>query len=158
MASGFQFHWLKAERHHANRKASAAWRLAWGGIVSNIFSDFGLLGRATEQARSVKAGEVIFSAGDMANEFYVIRSGRVAVRLRNRTLSILGEGEIFGEMALIDSGPRGATVVAETDCVIVPVSEKQFLFMISEAPYFALRVMRTLVERLRQTNEAMPNG
>lgn len=124
--------------------------------MANIFTDFGLLDRVAEETRPVKAGEIIFSAGDTADEFYVIRSGKVAVRLRNRILSILGEGEIFGEMALIDSGPRSATVTAETDCVIVPVSEKQFLFMISEAPYFALSVMRTLVERLRQTNEAMP--
>jgi CRP-like cAMP-binding protein len=58
-------------------------------------------------------------------------------------------------MALIDSEPRSATVVAETDCVVVPVSEKQFLFMTSEAPYFGLSLMRVLVRRLRQANKAM---
>ncbi len=59
-------------------------------------------------------------------------------------------------MALIDSGPRSASAVAETDCTVVPVSEKQFLFMVSEAPYFALSVMRVLVERQRRSNWAMP--
>lgn len=126
--------------------------------MASLFADFGLLDRVAEEARAIKAGEVIFNVGDVANEFYVVRSGQVAVRLGNRTLDLLGDGEIFGEMALIDAGPRSATVVAETDCIVVPVSEKQFLFMISEAPYFALSVMRVLVERLRHTNQAMPGG
>ena len=124
--------------------------------MMGMFTDFALLDRATEELRTVVAGEVIFSVGDEAREFFVIRSGSVSVRLRNRTLGILGPGEIFGEMALIDSGPRSATVVADTDAVIVPVSEKQFLFMVSEAPYFGLSVMRVLVERLRNANTAMP--
>lgn len=59
-------------------------------------------------------------------------------------------------MALIDSEPRSATLVAETDCVVVPVGEKQFLFMASEAPYFALSLMRVLVQRLRTANMALP--
>lgn len=120
------------------------------------FIDFQLLARATDQRRMVKAGEVIFKEGDPGDEFYVIRSGKVSVQLGNRTLEQLGEGEIFGEMALIDAGHRSASVVAETDCEIVPVGEKQFLFMTSEAPYFALSIMRVLVERLRSANKAMP--
>lgn len=59
-------------------------------------------------------------------------------------------------MALIDAGPRSATVIAETDCVVVSISEKQFLFMVGEAPYFGLSVMRVLVERLRQATKPCP--
>lgn len=120
------------------------------------FIDFALLARATNEARSFKAGETIFKAGDEGHEFFVVRTGTVAVRLGNRTLDMLGEGEIFGEMALIDNEPRSADVVAETDCTLVPVGEKQFLFMTSEAPYFALSLMRVLVRRLRTANVA-PN-
>lgn len=121
-----------------------------------IFTDFALLDRTTEKVATYRAGETIFGQGDDASEFFIVRSGKVAIRLGNRTLDVLGEGEIFGEMALIDSGPRSASVIAETDCVVVPVSEKQFLFMISEAPYFGLSVMRVLVERLRRANAALP--
>ena len=99
---------------------------------------------------------MIFTEGSEADAFFVIRSGQVAIRLGNRTLDVLTEGEVFGEMALIDSGPRSASAIAETDCVVVPISEKQFLFMISEAPYFGLSVMRVLVERLRRANAALP--
>ena len=120
------------------------------------FVDFTLLARATDEQRSFRAGEMIFKAGDKGEEFYVVKSGKVDVRLGNRTLQTLGEGEIFGEMALIDAEPRSADVVAETDCVLVPVGEKQFLFMTSEAPYFALSLMRVLVQRLRTANTSLP--
>lgn len=127
-----------------------------GGNVKRLFVDFEMLGRATDETRSFKSGEVVFREGELGTEFFVIRSGSVSARLGNRTLQVLGEGEIFGEMALIDNEPRSATIVAETDCVLVPVSETQFLFMTSEAPYFGLSLMRVLVERLRAANSALP--
>jgi len=55
-------------------------------------------------------------------------------------------------MALIDASPRSATVVAVTDVKLVPVGEKQFLFLVSRTPYFALNVMRVLAQRLRRAN------
>lgn len=126
--------------------------------MTRPFIDFALLSKATQESRTYKAGETIFKVGDTGGEFFVIRSGTVSVRLGNRTLQSLGEGEIFGEMALIDQEPRSATTIAETDCELVPVGEKQFLFMASEAPFFALSVMRVLVQRLRAANTAMPAG
>ena len=64
----------------------------------------------------------------------------------------LSADSIFGEMALIDNEPRSATAVAITDVELVPISEKQFLFLVSQTPYFALKVMRILAQRLRKTN------
>ena len=72
--------------------------------------------------------------------------------LGNRLLDTLPERSIFGEMALIDPGARSATAVAATDAAVVPISEKQFLFLVSRTPYFALNVMRVLVRRLRTSN------
>jgi CRP/FNR family transcriptional regulator, cyclic AMP receptor protein len=73
----------------------------------------------------------------------------------NRLLETLGENEIFGEMALIDTSPRSATVVAETDVVVAPVTEKQYLFLVRHTPYFALKVMRVLADRLRAQNRSV---
>jgi CRP/FNR family cyclic AMP-dependent transcriptional regulator len=125
--------------------------------MTGVLTDFALLTRANPDVQSFKSGEIIFALGDAGHEFFVVKSGSVAVRLGNRTLQVLGPGEVFGEMALIDSGPRSATVVAETACDVVAISEKQFLFMISEAPYFALSLMRVLVQRLRIANTALPD-
>ena len=126
--------------------------------MTKPFVDFAVLSRATPDSRSFKAGEIIFRENDAGIEFFVVKSGSVAIRRGNRTLDVIGEGEIFGEMALVDSEPRSATAVAESDCVVVPVGEKQFLFMTSETPYFALSVMRVLVQRLRTSNQALPEG
>ena len=67
----------------------------------------------------------------------------------------LSADDIFGEMALIDSEPRSATALAVTDVELVAVSEKQFLFLVSQTPYFALKVMRTLAQRLRKSNKTL---
>jgi CRP-like cAMP-binding protein len=83
----------------------------------------------------------------------VIKSGRVRIQLGNRTLSELSANDIFGEMALIDDEPRSATALAVTDFELVAVSEKQFLFLVGQTPYFALKVMRVLAQRLRATNK-----
>jgi CRP/FNR family cyclic AMP-dependent transcriptional regulator len=114
--------------------------------------DFGILAGAGAPVRSFRAGEFIFREGDPAEELFVVKTGTVEIRLGNRLLDTLPERSIFGEMALIDHGPRSATAVAATDATVVPVGEKQFLLLVSRTPYFALNVMRVLVQRLRTSN------
>ena len=105
--------------------------------------------------REFRAGDVIFKQGDAAHEFFVVQSGEVEIRLGNRLLETLPEYSIFGEMALIDASPRSATAVAKTDVKLVAVSEKQFLFLISNTPHFALNVMRIMARRLRNANTGL---
>jgi CRP-like cAMP-binding protein len=114
--------------------------------------DFSLLLKLGAKEVTYKAGDTIFTVGDEADELYIIEQGEVDIRLGNRLLATLGENAIFGEMALIDDKPRSATAVARTDVKLVPVSEKQFLFLVSHTPFFALRVMRVLAGRLRTSN------
>lgn len=104
--------------------------------------------------RSFKAGAIIFREGDPAEELYVIKSGKIEIRLGNRVLDTLPERSIFGEMALIDASPRSATAVALTDVTLVPVAEKQFLFLVGRTPHLPLNVMRVLARRLRATSVA----
>jgi CRP/FNR family cyclic AMP-dependent transcriptional regulator len=114
--------------------------------------DFQVLSRLGGERREYRAGEIIFRAGESANEFFVVREGTVAVEVNGAIIERLGSSEIFGEMALVEAKPRSATVVAETDCAVVPISEKQFLAMVEYAPSFSLAVIRTLAHRLRQAN------
>ncbi len=123
--------------------------------VADTPLDFGLLAGTGAPTRAYKAGDVIFREGDPAEEMFVVKSGSVEVRLCNRLLATLPELSIFGEMALIDHSPRSATAIAMTDSVLVPVTEKQFLLMVSRTPYFALNVMRVLVDRLRTSNSVI---
>src|SRR5208282_1637402 len=117
--------------------------------------DFGILAGAGAPVRDFKAGDVIFNQGDPASELFVIKSGKVEISLGNRRLAALSDHDIFGEMALIDAAPRSATAVAVTDVQLVPVGEKQFLFMVGRTPHFALNVMRALARRLRATNSVL---
>jgi CRP/FNR family cyclic AMP-dependent transcriptional regulator len=116
-------------------------------------ASFSVLTGNNIDARTVKAGSVIFREGDEAHELFVIKSGQVRIQIGNRTINELAADSIFGEMALIDGEPRSATAIAVTDTELVPVSEKQFLFLVSQTPYFALKVMRVLAQRLRVTNK-----
>jgi CRP-like cAMP-binding protein len=84
---------------------------------------------------------------------YVVKSGEVELRVRGKPVEVVGEDGFFGEMALVDQASRSATAVAKIDCVVIPISEKHFLFMIEETPFFALIVMRTLTTRLRRMDE-----
>jgi len=105
--------------------------------------------------RDFAKGATLFKEGDHGKEFFVVVRGHVEVRSGNRLLETLGEDSIFGEMALIDDSPRSATVVALTDVTVAPIQEKQFLFLVRHTPFFALRVMRVLAERLRTQNRAV---
>jgi len=58
-------------------------------------------------------------------------------------------------MALIDAAPRSADAIARTDALVAPISEKQYLFLVKHTPYFALKVLRVLVRRLRAQNKAV---
>ena len=116
-------------------------------------TSFGVLTGNNVETRFFKAGTIIFHQGDAASEMFVVKSGEVRIQLGNRTLAELKADSIVGEMALIDDEPRSASAIAITDVELVPVTEKQFLFMVGQTPYFALKVMRVLAQRLRATSK-----
>jgi CRP-like cAMP-binding protein len=117
--------------------------------------DFSILTGNGIETQAIRAGEIIFREGDKADQLFVIKSGHVSIQLGNRALADLPPNSIFGEMALIDDAPRSATAIATTDVELVPISEKQFLFLVSQTPYFALKVMRVLARRLRTTSRSI---
>jgi len=108
-----------------------------------------LLQRAGE-ARTFEAGDVVFAEGEPGECLYVVKSGAVSLQRGGRRLEEVGPGTIFGEMALIDLGPRSASAVAVTDCELVSIEKRQFWFLVQETPYFAETVMRVMAERLRR--------
>jgi CRP/FNR family transcriptional regulator, cyclic AMP receptor protein len=123
--------------------------------MSNGADDFSLLLGPDVPTRDYAAGQTIFREGDKGGELFVVKRGRVEIRSGNRMLETLGENEIFGEMALIDDSPRSATAIAATDATVAPITEKQYLFLVRHTPFFALKVMRVLAQRLRSQNKAI---
>jgi CRP-like cAMP-binding protein len=98
------------------------------------------------------AGSVIFKEGETRKSMYVVKTGEVDLLVCGELVETVAEDGFFGEMALIDQEPRSATAVAKTDCSLIAINEKQFLFMVQETPFFAIMVMRTLAGRLRKRN------
>lgn len=105
--------------------------------------------RNEPEAAVVAAGGVIFRANDLAESMYVVLDGEVEVVIGDRRIAVLGPGEIFGEMALVEHKPRNASAIARTDCRLAVVGEKRFIFLVQNHPFFALHVMRVLAGRLR---------
>ena len=96
------------------------------------------------------AGSIIYKEGQTRDSMYIVKKGAVDLLVRGERVETVAEGGFFGEIAMVDHSPRSATAVAKTDCSLIAINEKQFLFNVQEAPFFALIVMRTLTARLRK--------
>lgn len=117
--------------------------------------DFAPMFRNDESAYEVAAGSVIFREGEAGDCLYVILTGEVDVSVNGHHVWCLRSGEIFGEMALVETRARSATAIARTDCRLVRIDERRFLFLVSQTPYFALGLLRLLASRLRAMDETM---
>lgn len=111
------------------------------------------------QAATFKAGDTIIAAGDEGDTAFFIVSGSVEVIIGHgasaNTVGVLQTGEVFGEMCLIEPGPRSATVRALSDTECLVTSYEEFISAIEDSPERAVAFMKTLVRRLRQMNAMM---
>ena len=103
------------------------------------------------------AGQFVFKAGDPGETMYIVTEGEVEIVGESATLETAGPGSIVGELALIDDEPRSASVVAKTDCRLVAIDRRRFVYMVQETPLFALSVMKILADRLRKTSARIPS-
>src|SRR3990172_3443713 len=95
------------------------------------------------------AGKGLAIVGETGHELFVIVQGQAVVTLPNGRKVRLGPGEFFGEMSLVDGGPRSATVEATTPMKLLVVGHREFWQLLDEAPSLNAKVMRTLAGRLR---------
>jgi CRP/FNR family transcriptional regulator, cyclic AMP receptor protein len=100
--------------------------------------------------RSFQAGEPIFSEGEVGDVMYAVVEGEVRIVWRGQVLETVGEGGIFGELALLDDRPRSASAIASTDCKVAVIDLKRFGVLVQQTPFFAVEVMRVMAERLRR--------
>ncbi|HSD23736.1 MAG TPA: cyclic nucleotide-binding domain-containing protein [Solirubrobacterales bacterium] len=103
--------------------------------------------RMTE--RTFNEGDEITREGESGIGFFVIEDGNATVSVGGNIVRTLGPGEHFGEVALIDSGPRSATIIASTDLRCRGMSAWEFRPFVEEHPEVAWALLETLVGRLR---------
>jgi CRP/FNR family cyclic AMP-dependent transcriptional regulator len=103
----------------------------------------------------IPAGQVLFSKGEPGDFMYVLMSGTADIVVRDKVLETAVPGTIVGEMALINKGPRSATVIATSDCKFLPIEQERFNFLVQRKPEFALHVMQVLADRLQRTDETL---
>ena len=105
--------------------------------------DLQKLGKASDEI-AVKAGKVLVEEGKPGHEFFLIVDGTAEVRRNNRKVATLGQGQFFGELSLLDRGPRSATVVAETDMTLLVLGQREFAGVIDEVPAMAHKLLAAL--------------
>jgi CRP-like cAMP-binding protein len=105
--------------------------------------------KAAKEHREVPAGTVIFEEGSVGEEMFGVIDGKVELRRRDGRVFTRGPDESFGEMGLLHRSPRMATAVAVEGTSLAVIDRKQFLFLVGETPTFALQVMESMAERLR---------
>ena len=99
--------------------------------------------------------ETIAEEGKPGDDFYVILSGQAKVVQRGRTIANLIPGDFFGEIALLDGGPRSASVVAETPLQTMTVNRKPFHSMLQREPTIVLKMLEEVAGRLRNAERSL---
>lgn len=116
--------------------------------------------RGSMDSVKIAKGSVLFAEGDEGDHLYVIVEGKLKLGTssgdgRENLLSILGPGEMFGELSLFDPGPRTSTATAVTDAKLLSLGQEKLIPWLAENPQVALQLLARLAQRLRRTNEAV---
>src|SRR5689334_1755612 len=90
---------------------------------------------------AIRSGSVLVAEGEAGRDFFVIAEGDAAVTLRGDHIASLGPGDFFGEMSLLDLGPRAATVKAETDMVVYAIDRSDFNRLLDEVPFVGRKIL-----------------
>jgi len=116
--------------------------------------------RASMDSVKIAKGSILFKEGDDGEHLYVIIDGKLKLGTssgdgRENLLSILGPGEMFGELSLFDPGPRTSTATAVTDAKLLSLSHEKVIPWLKQNPEVSLQLLTRLSQRLRRTNEAV---
>ncbi|HEY2788215.1 MAG TPA: cyclic nucleotide-binding domain-containing protein [Gaiellales bacterium] len=135
---------------------AAAFGREWAVVLADVplFASLSKrhLRRVAKMASKVRfpARTVIVSPRRRADAFYVILDGKAEVATATGDLIELGPGRFFGEMALLDSGPRSATVTTKTEMLAMSISQRRFRELLESEPKIAFPIMSELATRVRR--------
>ena len=112
--------------------------------------------------KSIARATTIFAKGDPGSSLFAICNGTVRITVpsvdgHDAVFNLIGKGDIFGEIALLDGRPRTADAIAISDCELFVIERRDFLPLVREEPEIALKLIEILCGRLRQTTEQAEN-
>jgi uncharacterized membrane protein len=110
--------------------------------------------------RSLAEGDILFHAGEPGDSLYVVRSGEVELFIKDTAgqkihLATVGSGAVFGELALLDSGPRTATALAVSDCELLQLERDHLLLLFQKSPAAAMRLLGAMSHMTRKADELL---
>jgi uncharacterized membrane protein len=110
--------------------------------------------------RTLAAGDTLFQVGEPGESLYVVRSGEVELFIRDTAgqripLAIVGSGEVFGELALLDRSPRTATAIAMSETTLLELDRDDLLLLFQRSPAAALRLLAAMGRMTRKADELL---
>jgi len=116
--------------------------------------------RESMRAEKVSKGNTLFKEGDAGDRLFVVVEGKLKLGTtsadgRENLLTILGPGDMFGELSLFDPGPRTATATAVTDARLLSLSNDKVIGWVTQHPKVSLQLLGRLSQRLRRSNETL---
>jgi CRP-like cAMP-binding protein len=105
------------------------------------------------QERRVPSGTVLTKEGEAGDEFYVVAEGMAEASIGGRKVGSIPAGSVFGELSLLDRGPRAATVTAELPTRLVVIAAQDFDKVLADVPAIAIKIMRGLASRIRSADK-----
>lgn len=116
--------------------------------------ELGRIASLVDEAEVSKGAVLTKEGAPTGHEFFAVADGKATARLRNRKLASYGPGDFFGEMSLLDQGPRSATITADTDMTLYVLDARSFGTLIDRHPPVARKILRGLAQRLRKAEKA----
>lgn len=98
---------------------------------------------------TMTAGTLIVDQGQTGREAFIVLDGEIMIKRNNRRVAVLGPGSVVGELSLLDHGPRTATAICETDCLLLVIEQRRFLGVLDNVPSISHKLLGSLASRIR---------
>ena len=101
---------------------------------------------------SVPPDRILVEEGTIGREFFLIVDGEASVSRNGRRMATLGPGQYFGELALLDRRPRSATVISDTEMLLLVLGQRQFNGVLDAVPALSRKLLAAMATRLREAD------
>ena len=116
--------------------------------------NFASIFKSEPTRQTFSAGEILIRQGESNDKMFII-SGELEVKVGGKAAAVLKEGDLFGELSMIDKEPASGDVVALTDGEFVTLDERRFLSVSQQNPFFTIGILRVVTAKLRAMNQTV---